>query len=959
VWNITCYCISEGHAALINKWREEDKLFYDKTQGFTATLKMVNAKKYMTIIGGPGSGKTATARHIALQLEELGWEAVPVCELKDIRDYGDRGHKQVFVLDDVVGIFAVDMGHMIHRQEDIVTAIGEKSKLLFTCRMSVYKEAFKLGLFVTENVVDLQSEDNQLTETEKKAIFQYHCKSKGVNPDLYTSFSFTKANHMFPLLCKLFSMEEKYQRLGKEFFNKPFDYFIKELDKLQLTCTIQYAVLVLCLVNEGKLSVDVLPHEPMRKEVFDCCGVDLGTPAKKIKDAIYHMSETYFTKLGTAYTFTHDFIFEAIAYHYVQSQIDHQNQQIFKYLPSSYIANKVTVYEQDSNEDHCIQISEKMYSQLAERLYKDIQSMNLFDVFMNKSLKHGPFLGVFEEMLKTKPFDEFESLILRKHENIHQFVQKIPSSKEDIKKQYCIVERRRLPLLFHSVHNGKSEGSFRVINWIIGYGHTHLLKEIINHVECNKYSINLIFGSNVEETTHLLMLGCYSNTLDMVELMLKYVEPKFIKMDYTFFDIENIFNRIYSPLMAACVTGNLCIVKALLRENADVNECNYSKESPLVVAVEHGHMDIVEYLVSYGAEVSVCDFCGHSLLFIASKEGHCDIVKYLLADNADVNQQGILGGTLLYVASQSGHCDIVKYLVDHNADVNLTDKNNRSPLYSAAEMGHYDIVLFLLQKGADVNISDVNKKSSLYVDNMSPLSIAVHNGHFDIVKYFIEYSTEFDLSDTGKSLLFLAAEGGYPNILVLLLHSKYNDITKTYLGTTPLEIAVWRNKSKVVQLLIQEENKLKKYQGNYHLLQILTDLKRSEFCINEETDIEDCHVQDSNHRHLPFPLWDILIYGNNDYLTHLLKIGLDIHKRDYNGNTLFYKILNGTKCMYVDKFESLMENFEVRGKKWISLLKKRKQVCFIGLICCYSITNFTFDSETLIEFRKHIRRHSI
>jgi hypothetical protein len=68
----------------------------------------------------------------------------------------------------------------------------------------------------------------------------------------------------------------------------------------------------------------------------------------------------------------------------------------------------------------------------------------------------------------------------------------------------------------------------------------------------------------------------------------------------------------------------------------------------------------------------------------------------------------------------------------------------------------------------------------------------------------------------------LAAEKGYPKILVLLLHSKYNDIAKTYLDTTPLEIAVWRNKMKCVQLLVQDENKLQKYLGNYHLFNILS-----------------------------------------------------------------------------------------------------------------------------------------
>jgi nucleoside-triphosphatase THEP1 len=68
-------------------------------------------EKYMTIIGGPGSGKTATAHHIALQLEKQGCEVVPVCELNDIKKYGDRDHKQVFVLDDVIGIFAVQMDY--------------------------------------------------------------------------------------------------------------------------------------------------------------------------------------------------------------------------------------------------------------------------------------------------------------------------------------------------------------------------------------------------------------------------------------------------------------------------------------------------------------------------------------------------------------------------------------------------------------------------------------------------------------------------------------------------------------------------------------------------------------------------------------------------------------------------------------------------------------------------------
>ena len=78
------------------------------------------------------------------------------------------------------------------------------------------------------------------------------------------------------------------------------------------------------------------------------------------------------------------------------------------------------------------------------------------------------------------------------------------------------------------------------------------------------------------------------------------------------------------------------------------------------------------------------------------------------------------------------------------------------------------------------------------------MSIAIEKGHFDIVKHILVNSSYIDLSDTGKSPLFLAAEKGYRDILVLSLYSKYNDIAKTYHGTTPLDIGEWRNKTKVV-----------------------------------------------------------------------------------------------------------------------------------------------------------------
>jgi ankyrin repeat protein len=55
----------------------------------------------------------------------------------------------------------------------------------------------------------------------------------------------------------------------------------------------------------------------------------------------------------------------------------------------------------------------------------------------------------------------------------------------------------------------------------------------------------------------------------------------------------------------------------------------------------------------------------------------------------------------------------------------------------------------------------------IFFDTTSPLSIAVAKGHFNIVEHILENTTDFDLSDTGKPPLFLAAEKGYYDILVL------------------------------------------------------------------------------------------------------------------------------------------------------------------------------------------------
>ena len=121
-----CFFFPERQLRLIEEWKREDIVFYDRTRAFEAAWNMVNSNTYITLIGTPVSGKSPTA----LKLESDNFEVVPVCKPEEILLYRNFDRKQVFVLDDVLGIYSVDMtiyNSIISHMSSIFKAIGEES----------------------------------------------------------------------------------------------------------------------------------------------------------------------------------------------------------------------------------------------------------------------------------------------------------------------------------------------------------------------------------------------------------------------------------------------------------------------------------------------------------------------------------------------------------------------------------------------------------------------------------------------------------------------------------------------------------------------------------------------------------------------------------------------------------------------------------------------------------------
>ncbi|VDH98267.1 Hypothetical predicted protein [Mytilus galloprovincialis] len=690
--------IRQTHLKVLNQWKEDDEVYYDGTNVYKAAKDTIQSCSVIVLVGGPGCGKTAMARHLALKYYQYGWEVVPVCRVEEISQYADVKLKQIFVLDNIFGKFTVDIfmySTVNNHKDSIMNAMNKDSKLFFTCRKSVYKEAVKLNSFVLETVIDLESKENTLNDDEKENILTKHCRYTGVPEKIFTNLLFSTSHIMFPLLCKVFTTKHEIHGSMERFLANPYRCLILELDKLECISPHQYAALILCLLSNNMLSTNKTLDDKMKLDAYNTCGVNLGTSDKQIRNALTYLVGTYFVECKNDLTFIHDAIYEIVAYHYGRTR----PHIILKYMKSNFIATKVTVHMDQglySNSDLLIVIDKCHYEQMAERLYTDLKSLELFDVFINKSLSYPPFLDVFIETLTKKPYKELQTLLF-----LEQNESKIKHRcfDEKIEKKDKQEEQMRLELLSSVIYDKELNKTYsiRVISWIIYYGHTSLLQTSVDLVLKNHESTNMIFGSDITEQTRLLTLGCYSGNPDMVNTILKYVNGNCINRTSQNGNMRSSnLHRSRSPLTAACYSGHLSVVQVLLLNNAKINQCDNYGRFPLHIASCKGHYDVIKCLVQNGADVNQCDKINNSPLYTASESGYYDVVEYLVQNGANVNQCDDFNISPLYKASEVGHYDVVKYLVKNGANINQCNSANETPLFATVQMGHYNIVNSLI-----------------------------------------------------------------------------------------------------------------------------------------------------------------------------------------------------------------------------------------------------------------------
>lgn len=915
----------------ISEWKEDEKVFLE-THSFPSMLDKVRAQSYVTFVGVPGSGKTATARHIALKLQNEGYEILNIKDIKDIDTYCDPRNPQVFVIDDVLGKLGLDNAafSLLSRYEDtLVNPTVSKTKVLMTCREIVYKHETLAESFLSneDNIVLLHSSGIALNDQDKRDLMTKY----QLDTNILSQEDLASSSHMFPLLCKLFST--RYSIYGPKFFILPIPCILNELNGMKTLYKLQYASLVLLMANQNKLSEEILESgnstyngniiSEKKCRFLKECKVKTNTESFEFIDALSEMEGTYTKKWESEFTFIHDSMFEIVAYHF-----GHRCRKLMlEYMSSDYIANYIKVNTFDAHKmegeskimpkddqqhkleaetnviDLSIKLTENTLLQmLGERLFKDVENKEIFNVFGNEALKVQSVLQAFMKVMRTKLYSELYSIFLE-NLKIHDYMY---VKKKHEKSQLFICDK--IGLLFNEIEvNYAVYTRVNAISWVIYHGHHQILQYITEQLVKENGKIDILFqnpffkgqrpstmdsydsdddygmtnesvidyDTSDNDKNRLLCLGCFSGDTDTLKVLLKCLAEE---------DFKTVFRMHDNPLEIACSLGYVNMTDELLKYLVPFNS-RYVMDTSLISSCTKGHASIVELLIKAGADVNCGDL--QTPLMAACYQGHLNIVDMLIKAGADVNLHKQLLFhiyTPLTFACEMGHVKVVELLIKTGAIVNLRKQQygsaaakSPSALTSACKMGHLDVVEVLIKAGADVKQSD-KRFDPLKTD---PISVAWSNKKYDIVEMLIKAGSEANLKPGQELSLTTSCYKGYLSVVKDFI-KEGSDVNQTEELITPLRAACLIGHVDVVKELITSGADVNLHSGditplltaceNEHL-EIVVELIKAEADVN-------LNVQNMN------PLTIACEKGYFCISKELIKAGADINIRYANKTPL-------------------------------------------------------------------------
>lgn len=114
----------------------------------------------------------------------------------------------------------------------------------------------------------------------------------------------------------------------------------------------------------------------------------------------------------------------------------------------------------------------------------------------------------------------------------------------------------------------------------------------------------------------------------------------------------------YTPLILAAYNGQLEMVKALIKNGADLDQ-SFTQGTAIHGAAFKGHLEVVKLLVKSGAKLDVPDKNQTTPLMYATLFKHTEVAKYLYENGADPLHQDITGNSALSYAESLNNAELL------------------------------------------------------------------------------------------------------------------------------------------------------------------------------------------------------------------------------------------------------------------------------------------------------------
>lgn len=231
-----------------------------------------------------------------------------------------------------------------------------------------------------------------------------------------------------------------------------------------------------------------------------------------------------------------------------------------------------------------------------------------------------------------------------------------------------------------------------------------------------------------------------------------------------------------TALTLACLNGDGELVEELLSAGADARASRKTGETALMIAAGAGSLRAVDSLIKHGAHINAAESSqGQTALMWAAAERHTDIVDLLVSKGADIRLATKSGFTALAFAAIANDGDAVKRLLAAGADPNLKLGDGTELLLAATSHRSTAAAIALLDAGADPGVKDRQGNTLLHAASQRgnlPLvqSLLAHGASVTTVNLAPRGAARFAAGAAGgQTPLFLAARGGYPDVMKALL----------------------------------------------------------------------------------------------------------------------------------------------------------------------------------------------